>query len=167
DKAIHAEPLLPYSAGIHQTQAMLDAGSAIGNLSEIPLAELFLFLKAERTMIGRDHLQMIVLQPVPEFFLVPLFAQRRSEDVFGAFKAGSIHIFKREIEVLRTGLRIDRQSPVAGFANFLEGVVAAEMNDVHRSARHLGKSDSTPRGLGFGRSWTAERMIFWRGLPLG
>jgi 4-amino-4-deoxy-L-arabinose transferase-like glycosyltransferase len=32
-----------------------------------------------------------------KFFLIPFFAQRRSENVFRAFKAGRVHIFERQI----------------------------------------------------------------------
>src|SRR3989442_10416161 len=110
---------------------MLDAGAAIGNFGEVVLAEFFLFLEAEGAVVGGDNLQRVFRKALPELFLVPLFAKRRSEDVFGAFKTGRVHIFKREIQILRTGFGVSGQATVAGFANFFERVVAGKMNDIN------------------------------------
>ena len=52
---------------IDQLQPVFDARAAVGDLGEIVLAEDLLVLETERAMVGRDHLQMIVLQPVPQF----------------------------------------------------------------------------------------------------
>ena len=76
---------------------MLDAGAAVGNFGEVVLAEFFLFLEAEGAVVGGDDLQRVFREALPEFFLMPFFAQRRSEDVLGAFEAGRVHIFQREI----------------------------------------------------------------------
>ena len=52
---------------IHELQAILDAGAAVGDLGEIVLAENLLVFEAERAVVGGDHLQVIVLEAVPEF----------------------------------------------------------------------------------------------------
>ena len=41
---------------------MLDAGAAVGNFGEVVAAHFFLFLEAERAVIGRDDLQVVVLR---------------------------------------------------------------------------------------------------------
>src|SRR5262249_21303216 len=108
----------------NEADAMLDAGAAVGNLGEVVPAQLFLFFEAERAVIGGYDLQVIVSKALPELFLMPLFAERRSEDVFGAFEAGRVHVFERQIKILRTGFREDRQAAVARFADLFERIVA-------------------------------------------
>src|SRR5438128_3331844 len=49
-----------------ELQAVFHARAAVGNLGEVVLAERLLVFKAERAVIGGDHLQVIVLKPVPE-----------------------------------------------------------------------------------------------------
>src|SRR6267154_50067 len=139
---------------------MLDAGTTVGNFGEVVLAEFLLFLHTERTMICRYDLQSVFSEALPEFFLIPLFAQRRSEDVFRAFKSWHVHIFQREIQVLRTSLGVGGQAPVTGFANFFERVVAGEMNDVDGGPRHFGQGDSAGSGFGFGGGGARARVIF-------
>ena len=56
---------------------------------------------------------------------MPFFAQRRSEDVLRAFEAGRVHVFERQIKILRAGLGVDGQAAIAGLADFFERVVAA------------------------------------------
>src|SRR6266566_2156825 len=129
DKTVRRKMLAVDSAGIHKTQAVLDAGAAVGDFGEIVLAELFLLLEAEGAVVGGDDLKSVFGEALPEFFLVPLFAERRSEDVLRAFKSGGIHIFEREIQVLRAGFRVGGEAAVARFADFFESVVAGEMDD--------------------------------------
>src|SRR5260370_10591782 len=52
DEAFHAEAAFGYAAGINKAHAVLDAGTAIGDLGEVIFAKLFLLLEAERTVIG-------------------------------------------------------------------------------------------------------------------
>ena len=104
---------------------MLDAGAAVGDFGEVVAAQFFLFLEAEWAMVGGNYLQMIALQSVPQFFLMPFFAQRRRENVLRAFEAGDVDVFEGKIEILRTGFRIDGKSAITGLAHFFERVVAA------------------------------------------
>ena len=55
---------------MQQLQPVLDARTAVGNLGEVVLAQSLLILKAERAMIGRDHLQIVFAQALPQFGLV-------------------------------------------------------------------------------------------------
>src|SRR6266403_1389077 len=69
-EAVHAEAAFADSAGIYQAHAVLDSRSAVGNFSEIVFTHFFLLFETERTMVGGNYLQMILLQSVPEFFLM-------------------------------------------------------------------------------------------------
>jgi len=84
-----------HASGVDEAEAMLNAGAAVGNFGEVVAAQLFLFFEAERAVVGGDDLQMIVGEAVPEFFLVPFFAERRSEDILGSLESGGVHIFQR------------------------------------------------------------------------
>ena len=74
DKAIHVEASLSDAARVHETHAVLDSRTPVGDFGEVADAEFFLFLEAKRTVIRGYDLQVIVLQSLPQFFLVPLFA---------------------------------------------------------------------------------------------
>ena len=83
---------------------------------------------------------MVVFQPLPQLLLVPLFAQRRREDVLGAFKAGDVEVLNREVQVLRTGLGINRQAAITRFEDLLQRIVATKVHDVDGRARHFRKA---------------------------
>src|SRR6266850_8161085 len=117
---------------------MLDAGAAVRNFGEVVLAEFLLFLETKRAVVGGDNLQSVLGEALPEFFLVPLFAERWSENVLRAFKSGRVHIFQREIQVLRAGLRVGGQAAVAGLADFFKRLVAGEVDDINRRSGHFG-----------------------------
>src|SRR6202011_5296411 len=89
-KAVGAEASAGHAARVDQAHAVFDAGTAVGNFGEIVAAQFLLFLETKRTMVGRDNLEMILLEAIPKFFLMPLFPQRRSEDVLRSFKTGRI-----------------------------------------------------------------------------
>jgi len=99
---------------IDQLQAVLNARSAVGDLSEIVFAEYLLVREAEGAMVGGDHLQVIVLEAVPKLGLVLLGTQGRREHVLGAFEIGPFQVFDREQQVLRAGLREGRDAAVGG-----------------------------------------------------
>src|ERR1700730_10664002 len=110
---------------------MLDARTAVWNLRKVIPPQLFLFLEAKWTMVGRDGLERIARQPLPELFLIPFFAQRRREHILRALKTGGIHIVQGEVKVLRASFRVGGQSPIARLANLFERVVAGKMHDVN------------------------------------
>src|SRR5437879_13870325 len=95
---------------------MLDAGRAVRNFREVVLAQLFLFLHAEGTMVGGDDLQIIHLQTFFQLSLVCFLAQRRSHYVLRTVEIFAI-IIDRKKEILRAGFREsrkDRKSVVEG-----------------------------------------------------
>src|SRR5215475_11886974 len=102
-----------HAASIDKAEAMFDAGAAIGNFGEVVDTELLLIFEAKRTVISRDDLQRVLCESLPEFFLVPLFTERRSENVFGAFEAGGVHVFQRQIQILRASFGVSRDTAIA------------------------------------------------------
>jgi len=98
---------------------------------------------------------------------MPLFAERWSEDVFCAFETGSVHVFQGEIEILRAGFGVCREAAVTSFADFFEGVVAREMNDVDGAAGHFGECDGPGGGFGLGGRGASESVIFGGFLSFG
>ena len=124
-KTVHTESSAGHAAGVDQAHAMLYARAAVRNFREIVAAHFFLFFETKRAMIGGDNLQVIVLEAVPEFLLMPFFAQRRSENIFRSFEPGCIKVLERKIQILRAGLGVDGKSAVARLANFFKRIVAA------------------------------------------
>ena len=76
---------------------MLHAGPAIGNFREVIASHFLLFFETKGAVVGGDDLQMVTLQTIPQFFLMPLLAQRRRENIFSAFKSGRVEILERKI----------------------------------------------------------------------
>src|SRR5260370_2252134 len=126
-EAVHAKAAFADRAGLHEAHAVLDARSAVGDFGEIVFAHFLLLLETERTMVGGNNLQMVLLQAVPELFLVPLLAQRRRENILGSFESGLVHVVDGEIQILRTRFRVHPQSPIAAFAHFFKSAFAAHM----------------------------------------
>ena len=90
---VHAETPRGNAAGINQAHAVLNAGTSVGNLREIVSPKFLLLLETEWAVIGGDDLQMIALETVPEFLLMPFFAKGRGKYIFRAFEIGNIKVF--------------------------------------------------------------------------
>src|SRR6202040_2796503 len=129
------------SAGINQAHAVFDARTAIRNLGEVVSSQFFLVLETKWTVVGGDDLEMIAFETVPELFLMPLFTQGWSKNIFRTFEIGNIEVLNWEIQILRAGFCIDGKTSIAGLTNFLESLMAAQMNNVDRSSRHFRKSN--------------------------
>ena len=63
-------------------------GPPLGIFVKSSLPSSFCSLKQNGTMVGGNHLQCVLRQPLPQFFLVPFFAHRGREDVFRGSKPG-------------------------------------------------------------------------------
>src|SRR5215831_4859761 len=83
-----------------EIEAGLDSRHAIRDLREIVAAELLLLLHAERAMVGRDHLQIVVSEAAPQVILVMLGAERRRAHELGALEAGPRQVILRREQVL-------------------------------------------------------------------
>ncbi len=103
-------------------ETILNARAAVGDFREIIDSQSLLIFETEGTVIGRDDLQMILAETVPELIEMMLFAERWSENVFGAFEVWAGQLIDRQEQVLRAGFGKSGDAPVAGFSNFVEGV---------------------------------------------
>ena len=81
---------------VDKLQTVFHSGTAVRNFRKTVAPHFFLFLETERTVIRRDDLERIFLQPFPQFVLMPFFAKRRSEDVFGSLKIRPVEILDRK-----------------------------------------------------------------------
>ena len=93
-------------------------GRAVRDLAEVVLAQLLLFGHAERAVVGRDHLQIVLRQPFPQHVLVPLLAQRRRHHVLGAVEARLLVVVVGQEEILRARLGVGGQAHVARLRTF-------------------------------------------------
>src|SRR5262249_48701230 len=139
----------------------------IRNLRKVIPAKLLLLFETKWAVIGGNDLQVVALEPIPKFFLVPFLAQWGSENVLCPLKSRHVKILNRKEQVLGTGLGVDWQATVAGLAHFLKRVVAAQMHNVDWSSGHLRQGDGACRGLGFGGCWPREGMVLGRFFALG
>ena len=110
---------------------------------------------------------MIFAEAMPELIEVMFFAERRSEDVFSAFEIGTGEFIDGEEKILRTGFGEGRHSPVASFANFVEGVFGGQVNDVDRRAGDFGHGDGAMNSFRFGLYGTSESVIDGCALTFG
>src|SRR4029077_15152625 len=108
--------------GINQAKAVLDTRAAVWNFREIIFPQFLLSLHEEREVVCRNNLQCVLRQALPQFFLIPLFSQWRSEYVFRALETRHIHIFERQMKVLRARFGVGGQAAIARLAYFLECV---------------------------------------------
>src|SRR5262249_28054942 len=85
DEAVHRDP-----AGAHalpeEVEPRLDARHAVRDLGEVVPPELLLVLHAERAVVGRDDLELVVAQAPPEVLVVVLRTERRGADELRPFK---------------------------------------------------------------------------------
>src|SRR5215472_17615295 len=98
---------------------------------------------------------------------MPFLSQRRSKNILGSFKSWSIEVLNRQIQVLRTGLRINRQPPIASFSDFLERIITTQVDDVEWSAGHFCKGNGACSCFRFCRGGSSECVIFRSLLPFG
>src|SRR6266446_1756679 len=87
DKLVVVDAPTVHTSVVNQRQAIFNAWPTIGNFREIVLPEGFLVSETERAVVRRDHRDITGAHAPPQRFLVLGWPERRSEDVFGAFKA--------------------------------------------------------------------------------
>ena len=141
-------------------------GAPLGILLKSSLPSSFCSGHAERAVVGRDHLQVVLREPLPQHVLVPLLAQRRRHHVLRAVESGLLVVVVGQEQVLRARLGVGRQPHVARLPDLLERVRRREVDDVDRHAGHLGERDRAAGGFAFGRRRTRQRVILRRRLAL-
>ena len=153
---------------MNQLHPVLNPRPAIRNLREVILAQRLLILKAERAMIGRHHLQMIVLQSIPQLGMILLLSQRRSEHILRILKALAFHVvFNRQQQILRTRLRKRRQPAVPRLPHLIQRVLARKMHDVHRNTSQRRHHDGAMHRLRLRNRGPCQRVMNRRLLALG
>src|SRR5438105_13459976 len=175
DPAVERDALRHHASVVQQHHARLDARRAVRDLREVAFAELLLLrealealLHAERAVVGRHDLQVVLREALPELLLVPPLAQRRAHHVLRPVEAGLVVVVDREEEVLRARRGVRREPAVAEEAHLLERLRGGEVDDVQRDpARHLGEAERAVCGLALGLGRPRERVPLRRGVLLG
>src|ERR1035438_6912651 len=119
------------------------------------------------TVVGGNHLQVVVPEPVPEFGQVLFGPQGWGEYVLGAFEIGPLQLFDGEQQILRAGFGEGRNAAVARLAHLIERVFRRQMENVNRRAGDLRHGDGAVYRLRLGAHRTREGMIDGRGLSFG
>src|SRR5712692_7147381 len=96
---------------------MFNAWAAVRNLTEIVATQFLLFLKAERTVVGGDHLEIVSAQSFPKLFLIRLVPERRGHDILCAFEPVLLVIGVIQEQILRACFRKRGKAHVTGSLN--------------------------------------------------
>ena len=92
----------------------------------------------------------------------------RRHNVLGTFEAGQLGMRFVEQQILDKRLHPNVDPAQPGADSFLEGLAAAEMDDVNRGARHLGKRHKMVHtSLSLHARRAAFMVALWTGDPLG
>ncbi len=151
-----------------QLHPVLHTRPPIGNLRKVVYPKHFLICKAERTVIRRNHLQMIILQSIPQLRLILLLPQRRRKHILRILERLILHVlFNRQQKVLRTRLRKRRNPTVASLTHLIQRILRREMHNVNRRTRNLCHRNRTLHRLRLSRRWPRQRMIDRCRLTLG
>src|SRR5206468_6815925 len=111
---------------------------------------LIALLHAEGTVVGRDDLQVVSRETLPELVLVPALAKRGAHHVLGYVEAGFVVVVDRQEEVLRARLGIRGKAAVAEEPDLLERLRRGQVDDVKRDpAGHLRQTEGAVRRLAF------------------
>ena len=113
-------------------EPVLETGAAVRDLREVVLAERLLRVPAEGAVVGRDRLEDVRADRVPEHFLVLLRPRRRRVDVLRAFEVRSLEVRVVDEEVLRAGLAPDIPTLLARERDRLDSLLAGDVDDVER-----------------------------------
>src|SRR5688572_22237562 len=108
---------------------MLDSGRAVGDFSEIVASQFLLLFHAEGTMVGRNNLEVVHLQTLPELRLVRLLAQRRRHYILRALEIVAVIIDGKE-KVLRASLGERGDAAIASLTYLVQSIGAREVDDV-------------------------------------
>src|SRR5215467_3210431 len=167
DETVQGKLTLVHPVMIEKLQAVFDSGTAVGYFGEVAFAKNLLVLVTEGAVVGRDYLQVVVFQAVPQLREILFFPQRRGKDVFGALEPGTLEFVDGEKQILRTGFREGRNAAAASFAHLIERVFRRKMDDVNGSVGDFGEGDRAIDGFGFGNGGPGERVIDRSGLAVG
>ena len=120
DEAVERDAPSANPAVVDEAHPRFDAGSAVWDFREVVPAKLFLLFHTERTMIGRDCLQIVQPQAAPELILLRPLAQRRTHHVLRAFESRLLVVVVREEQILRAGFGVCGEPAVPRFGDHLQ-----------------------------------------------
>src|SRR5438046_3602955 len=132
DEAVEGDPPRIHPTVEDQREAVLHPGETIGDLREITSAQVLLAFEMEGTVVGRDQLEVVLKQTLPELCMVRWRPQWWRAAILGACETGPSGIVEAEVEVLRAGLGKGRGAVVAGLAHRGERLLRAHEHEVNR-----------------------------------
>src|SRR5690606_5695439 len=124
DGSVQADATAQHPFGIQQRHPRFDAGDAVGNMAEgdfFARRRLAVFaVKIEWRVVGREHLEQAVGQPLPYLLLRSGVAGRRAAYATRAvITVVDAQVFGCQEQVLRAGFGIDVQARGAGVADLV------------------------------------------------
>ena len=139
---------------------MLDARTPVWNFAEVIAPKFLLLFETKRTVVGGKHLEIVSAEPLPELFLIGFIPQGWGHDVLRALEAVLFVIGVIEEQVLRARFGIRGQTEVTRSLDFLQRVVATQMDDIDGRICHLGNGDRPVDTLGFSACRTGQGVVF-------
>src|SRR5947207_14583055 len=127
---------------------MLDARTPVWNFAEVIAPKFLLLFETKRTVVGGKHLEIVSAEPLPELFLIGFVPQGWGHDVLRALEAVLFVIGVIEEQELRTRFGIRGQTVVTRSLDFLQRVVATQMEDIDARICHLRHGDRPRHTLG-------------------
>src|SRR5262249_6691423 len=124
-------------------------------------------LVPEVAVIGRDNLQVVRRDGLPQRLLIRHLAERWRAHPLRALEAWTRQVVFGEEEVLETGLTIDWPPTPTRQADRLDRARIRDVHDVEGGSSHLGKPDRAVGRLGLQLRWPSQRVILWLGLSGG
>src|SRR5205807_10015134 len=106
-----------------------EARAAVRDLPEVVLARVLLALEQVGAVVGRDRLEDVRPDGVPEHLLVRLRARRRRVHVLRALELRPVQKGLINEEVLRAGLAPDVPALLTGECDRLDRLLAGDVDD--------------------------------------
>ena len=145
DETVQGDPAGIHAAVEDQREAVFHAGQAVGDLGEVAPPQILLAFEVEWTVVGRDQLQVVLEQTLPELVVMLLRSQRRRAYVLRAFEAGPGEVIKTQVQILGAGLGKGGGAVVASLADGVERLFRAQVHDIDG---HLGQARQRDRPAG-------------------
>jgi len=166
DETFEVDAVALDAVSVKKIDAILDAGNAVRDGSEIVFAQELLF-EIKGTVIGADGVDETKREAIPERVLIRLGAQRRRHDVLHAFDAGAFGQRLVEEEMRKDGLDTKANTTLASGERSVESFLAGEMNDVAGGTRVFEESGETAGPFGLDGFWAARLVPFGAGFAFG
>ena len=166
DETMEVQRASPHAVGIQQAHPFLNAGNAVGDLSERLGAKQFLG-GVEGAMVRSDGVDETGGERVPQNLLIAAIAQWRRHDVLHAFHTGALGVGLIEQEMGQDGF--DPQARAAGLRGKrrLQRALRGEVHDIAGGPGVLEKGAEAVGAFGFHGFGAAGFMPLRPRLALG